>query len=158
MRQESRAVKPLRLLAIASAGGHWSQLCRLIPLFEEHDTLYLTTLDGARVPTGCRPLRVVADASRSEPLGLLLLWANMLWAMVSFRPHVVMTTGAAPGLIALQIGKMLGAHTVWIDSIANVDELSMSGRLARRVADLRLTQWEHLADAASGVRYFGSVL
>jgi hypothetical protein len=41
--------------------------------------------------------------------------------------------------------------------VANVDELSMSGRKAGPHADLWLTQWPHLA-AANGPRYSGSVL
>jgi hypothetical protein len=52
---------------------------------------------------------------------------------------------------------LLGAKTVWIDSIANVQTLSMSGRLVRHFADLWLTQWPHLAHA-DGVRFEGAVL
>jgi hypothetical protein len=45
---------------------------------------------------------------------------------------------------------------VWIDSVANVEELSLSGRLASERVDLCLTQWPHLA--AGLVYYKGSVL
>jgi hypothetical protein len=61
------------------------------------------------------------------------------------RPDVVLSTGAAPGFFALLFGRLLGARTIWLDSIANIEELSMSGRMARRHADLWLTQWPHLA-------------
>ena len=43
------------------------------------------------------------------------------------RPDVVITTGAAPGYFAVRIGKLLGARVVWVDSIANAEELSLSG-------------------------------
>ena len=72
------------------------------------------------------------------------------------RPHVVISTGAAPGYLALRAGKLLGARTIWIDSVANVEELSLSGRMSSSVADLCLTQWPHLADGDVG--YAGAVL
>jgi hypothetical protein len=51
----------------------------------------------------------------------------------------------------------LRARTIWIDSIANVERLSSSGAQARRVADVWLTQWEHLA-RPEGPEYWGAVL
>ncbi|GIW73864.1 MAG: hypothetical protein KatS3mg103_0386 [Phycisphaerales bacterium] len=39
----------------------------------------------------------------------------------------------------------MGARTVWVDSIANVEEMSMTGRLVGPYATLWLTQWPHLA-------------
>ena len=73
------------------------------------------------------------------------------------RPEVVVTTGAAPGLVALALARRLGSRTVWIDSIANVERLSTSGEHARRVADVWLTQWEHLA-RPEGPHFWGAVL
>jgi hypothetical protein len=73
------------------------------------------------------------------------------------RPDVVISTGAAPGFLALRLGRLLGARTIWVDSVANGEELSMSGKLAGRYADLWLTQWEHLAHEG-GPQFRGNVL
>ncbi|WP_220347888.1 hypothetical protein [Alkalilimnicola ehrlichii] len=54
-------------------------------------------------------------------------------------------------------GKLLGAKTIWVDSLANAEQLSVSGAKVRRFADLWLTQWEHLA-APDGPHYRGAVL
>jgi len=72
------------------------------------------------------------------------------------RPSVVVSTGAAPGYLAIRCARLMGARTLWIDSVANIEELSMSGRLASTTADLCLTQWPHLADER--IRYLGAVL
>ncbi|MCI5150914.1 MAG: UDP-N-acetylglucosamine--LPS N-acetylglucosamine transferase, partial [Candidatus Electrothrix sp. MAN1_4] len=50
-----------------------------------------------------------------------------------------------------------GARTIWIDSIANSDKLSMSGQKVGKYADLWLTQWEHLA-RPEGPHYHGTVI
>jgi hypothetical protein len=39
----------------------------------------------------------------------------------------------------------LGARTVWLDSVANIEQMSMSGMMVRRYSKLWLTQWSHLA-------------
>ena len=49
------------------------------------------------------------------------------------------------------------AKTIWIDSIANCERLSSSGRRARRVAHQWLTQWPDLA-RPEGPHYWGAVL
>jgi len=61
------------------------------------------------------------------------------------RPEIVLSTGAAPGYFAIRFAKLLGAHTIWIDSIANVERLSRAGACVEPYADLWLTQWQHLA-------------
>lgn len=83
---------------------------------------------------------------------------EILGIYLRFRPDTVVTTGAAPGLIAIFLGKLLGATTIWIDSMANCDEMSLSGRLAERYCDLWLTQWPHLLRNDSKLKYFGAVL
>ena len=62
------------------------------------------------------------------------------------------------GLIAMKIARPLGARTVWVDSIANAECMSMAGRLARGSAHLWLTQWEHLANDGDGPAFLGSVV
>jgi len=147
-----------RVLFIASAGGHWIQLCRLAVAMNVPQAHYATTLHGARAPTGTNPVTVVPDASRSSPLKMVALGLKVFWLMVSIRPHAVITTGAAPGLLAIGMAKLFRCKTVWIDSLANSEVLSMSGRIAERYADLWLTQWPHLDSSKPGLRYLGSVL
>ena len=83
--------------------------------------------------------------------------AGVLRVVLKERPSVVVSTGAAPGLFGVIFGKLGGARTIWIDSIANAEELSMSGRLAGRWADLWLTQWPELA-REGGPAFEGAVL
>jgi len=151
-------MRPSRILAVASAGGHWVQLSRLAPAFEGGRVHFVTTMKGTDAPLPGAKLTVVADASRTDKLALTLLVLQLTWVILVERPNVVVTTGAAPGLLALHIGKILGARTVWIDSIANVDQISLSGSLASRCADLWLTQWPHLASTHERLQYRGAVL
>jgi exopolysaccharide biosynthesis glucuronosyltransferase PssD len=150
--------KPVkRILAIASGGGHWVQLCRLVPVFEGHDVAFLTTIAGNKSQIKEGRFYHVHDASRWNKLGLMRLALQMAWILVRERPDVILSTGAAIGYIGIRLGKFVGARTIWVDSIANVEKLSLSGRHVGRHADLWLTQWPHLA-RPEGPQYFGAVL
>ncbi len=102
-------------------------------------------------------LHVVRDANMKAKLGLLILAVQVFWIMLRERPERVISTGAAPGYFALAFGKLFGARTMWIDSIANANELSLCGRKIGRFADVWLTQWPELA-AEDGPEYAGAVL
>jgi UDP-N-acetylglucosamine:LPS N-acetylglucosamine transferase len=146
-----------KILAVASGGGHWVQLLRLRPAFAGAHVVYVTVDRVYRTDIGPAPLHVVNDATRWSKWGLLRLAVRMLWIVLRERPDVVITTGAAPGYFGVVIGKLFGARTAWLDSMANVEGLSLAGLRARRWADLWLTQWPALAHA-DGPRYEGSVL
>ncbi len=132
------------------------QLSRLKPAFEGHDVAYLTTEPGHRREVGSARFYSVPDANRNAKGKLALATAKLVWIVLRERPDVVVSTGAAPGYLALRVAKLVRARTVWVDSVANVEELSMSGRLASTKADLCLTQWPHLAEGR--VAYEGAVL
>ena len=87
---------------------------------------------------------LVPDASRWNKLRLVWCALRVALALVRVRPDVVISTGAAPGYFAILLARFVGARGVWIDSIANAEELSMSGAKASRIATLTLTQWPDL--------------
>lgn len=146
-----------RVVAIASGGGHWVQLCRLRPVLDGLDVHYVSVDRSYGAEVGADRFSVVRDASRWTKLGLIVQAFQVFWLIVRLRPEAVLSTGAAPGFFGLLFGKLLGARTIWLDSLANVEQVSLSGRLARRCADLWLTQWPHLAKP-EGPRYAGAVL
>lgn len=145
-----------KLLAVASGGGHWIQLRRIVPAFTEAHVMWLSTQpDYAKDVRD--PYFVVQDANMWKKTALVKMFLQVAWLIVRLRPDVVVTTGAAPGFAAIVFGRLLGAQTVWIDSIANSETLSTSGAKAGRWAHVWLTQWEHLA-RPEGPHYWGAVL
>lgn len=146
-----------RIVAIASAGGHWQQLMLLRPAYAHHNVTYLTTLDGLAENYEARPSRKIPDCNRNTPGRLVLCTLALFWQLLRIRPHVIITTGAMPGLIALTLGRVFFARTVWVDSLANAETLSDSGRYAGRVAHLRLSQWQNVAEA-EGTEFAGRLL
>ena len=143
-------------MAVASGGGHWVQLQRVMPAFEGHDVTFVTINPTYKADVPGERVLIVRDSTRWNKLGLIILGLQVFLSLIRIRPHIVVSTGAAPGFMAIVLGRLLGAKTVWLDSIANVEEVSMSGRMVRRWAVLWLTQWPHLA-TDDGPKYAGRV-
>lgn len=155
-----------RVLALSSTGGHWVQLLRLAPAWDGCDVHYATTTPDHRPEVEelarqrgqqLRGYHVFADANRWQKFRLLRQLLGVAAILLKVRPDVVVSTGASAGYFALRLGRLLGARTCWVDSIANAETLSMSGHLAGRYADLWLTQWPELA-RPDGPHHRGAVL
>ena len=145
-----------RILAMASGGGHFVQLLRLRAAWADHDVTYATVHAGSAVDVAPAPLMTFRDVSRADWWRLPLTLWDVARILIRVRPQVIVTTGAMPPLLALVLAKPFGVRTLWIDSIANSEVLSGSGRHAGRIADQVITQWPELA--APGVEHWGSVL
>jgi glycosyltransferase involved in cell wall biosynthesis len=155
--QTSRGSSRTKVLAVASGGGHWVQLLRLKPAFAECDLTFVTVNPAYRSDVQEFPFLTINDATRWNKFGLLLMLWRLLRIVRRHKPDVIVSTGAAPGYFAIRLGKLLGARTIWIDSIANVNQLSLSGRKIGQSADLWLTQWPHLA-GGDGPKYAGQIV
>lgn len=147
-----------RVIAVASFGGHWIQLRRLSRVLSEHDTTYISTNRRLSETIGMGEKFIcVPEASADSKLRMVMLFISALFITLRLRPSVVLSTGAAPGLAFLIWGRLMGAKTIWIDSIANAEEMSRSGLIARRWATVWMCQWPEVAEK-SGAEYSGSVL
>lgn len=146
-----------RILAVASGGGHWEQLMLLRPTLDRYDVRFATTDPALAAQRGIPSAEYLPDCNQNKPLQSLLCALVAAWIVLKHRPQVVLSTGAAPGFFCILAGRLIGARTLWIDSVANGEELSLCGKLSQRVAHQCWTQWEHLA-GSDRPRYFGAVL
>lgn len=121
------------------------QMMRLLHLLEKHDVSFVTVNEAYACDIQGFKLFTVVDATAWNKLRLLRQAFQILLIVLKERPEIVISTGAAPGYFAIRFAKLIGAKTVWIDSIANVEQLSRSGAQVGPYADLWLTQWPHLA-------------
>jgi UDP-N-acetylglucosamine:LPS N-acetylglucosamine transferase len=146
-----------KILAVSSSGGHWTELLRLRSAFAGNDVVYVTTRKDCKSEVPGDRLRIVVDANQWTKVKLVIMLVQVFFWVAWERPDFVISTGAAPGYFAIRFGKLFGARTVWLESIANAEELSLSAKLVQPYADLLLTQWPHLA-APNGPSYSGDIL
>jgi len=146
-----------KVLAVSSGGGHWIQLLRLQSAFGGCEVIYASVNDSYQKDVTECQYYTIKDATQWDRFGIIKLAFQILWILLKERPDVIITTGAAPGFLSIVLGKLIRAKSVWVDSIANAEVISLSGKKVGKFADLWLTQWEHLAKP-NGPYFQGSVL
>ena len=148
-----------KICLAASAGGHLMQLLKVADSWQGRDVFYVST-----VPVVADKLEklgktyIVGECNRQHPVRTFLVMMRCLKIVLKERPDVVISTGAAPGLLLCVLARIFLAKIVWLDSIANTEKLSMSGRMIRPFANLILSQWPDVAAKYKNVEYVGAVI
>ena len=151
--------KKLRICLVASAGGHLSQLLKLAESWSGYDLFYVVTSELVREELRKRGrVYIVPECNRQHPLQLMKVLAKCIMIVLRERPQVVISTGAAAGCIECFLGKLIGAKVIWVDSITNVEKLSLSGRMVRYIADMFFVQWPELTRKYTNVQFAGMVI
>ena len=90
-----------RILAIASGGGHWVELQRLSPAFENLDVVYASVYPEYANDVPGHRFYSFRDVSRWDRFGFVVLFIQLLRLLLLERPKIVITTGSLPCCIAL---------------------------------------------------------
>ncbi len=149
----------MRLGLISSAGGHFYELYSLLFLWEKYDHFWVTFKreDTQHLLKGKKVYWAYAPTNRH----LLNFWRNLILAAKVLRrekPQVLISTGAGVGVPFLLMGRLLGFKTVFIESMARVNNLSLSGRLLYLVVDRFLVQWPELVQKYPRAIFRGQVI
>lgn len=149
----------LKICLAASAGGHLTELLRLSDSWKQYETFFVTTVPVVRdnLQTSGN-IYVVGECNRQHPIRVLKVFIKCLKIALKERPNVVISTGAAAGCMICYLAKFGGARIIWVDSITNVERISLSGRMVRYIADLFLVQWPELVKKYNNVEFIGSVI
>lgn len=148
-----------KICLVASAGGHATQLLKLAQTWEKYETFCVTTTDVVKEKlTKYGKVYVVGECNRQHPLLVLKVLCKCIKAVLKERPRVVISTGAAAGCIVCFLAKLFGAKVIWMDSITNVEKISLSGRMVRYIANLFIVQWPELEQRYKNVEYVGEVI
>lgn len=155
--------QPLKLVAGASTGGHLNELLILVARapgrWPVMPSAYVTSMQiGVKAFAAFdKPVHVLGEADRTKLLGALRVLLCALRVAWRLRPDVVVTTGSMPLALFCFWARLFGARIVWIDSVAQVERMSASGRFVRLFADLCLVQWPEVARSHRGVEYAGEL-
>lgn len=145
------------ILAVATSGGHWIELMELKEAWASRNVHYVSTDEFQVQYYNCKKYTIVTDANKYNKMKIIRLLAQMLKIIIKTKPSHVITTGAAPGLIAIAVGRLFRAKCIWIDSLANTEDLSLSGKIATYITDLVITQSIYVQKKYN-LLYFGEIL
>ena len=135
-------------------------MLRVKAAWDNNNCVYVSSIEALREKLEqYGQVHIVGECNREYPWQTFKVMFNCLKVVLIERPKVVISTGAAPGILCCMWAKLLfGSKIVWLDSIANTEKLSMSGRMVRPFANLILSQWPDVAAKYKKVEYVGSVI
>ena len=94
-------------MAVSSGGGHWVELRRLRAAFAGLEVVYVSTDASAAAEVPAARHYAIRNVTRRDRLGFAVLAWQLARILLRERPDVVVTTGAAPGFVALLVAKGL---------------------------------------------------
>lgn len=155
---EPSAERP-KVLLVCSSGGHLFEMLALRSFWSRCDVTWVTfdTPDARSLLGGERVVHAAHPTNRNLPnlvRNLALAWRTLKHEHFD----AVVSTGAGVAVPFLVFGRFFGVHTVYVESVTRIEDLSLSGRLVKPFVREFLVQWPELAHATHGTAYRGQVL
>ena len=151
-----------KVLFISSTGGHLSELMQLKSMFDKYDYHIITEKTKSNMYLNDKyPKRVnyLVYGTKSNmlvyPFKLLYNCFKSLFFYLKIRPNVIVTTGAHTAGPMCCIGKIFGSKIVYIETFANSETKSVTGKMVYKFADLFIVQWEDMLKLYPKAKYGG---
>ena len=80
-----------------------------------------------------------------------------IYLYILIRPKVIVTTGTHTAGPMCYLGKIFGSKIIYIETFANINRKTATGRLIYPIADLFIVQWEEMLKLYPKAIYGGSI-
>ena len=80
------------------------------------------------------------------PFVLLINCFICLFIYIKHHPDYIVSTGAHVGGVMCLIGKILGSKVIFVETFANINTKTATGRLVYKFADKFIVQWDSMKD------------
>jgi beta-1,4-N-acetylglucosaminyltransferase len=149
----------MKVLLVASTGGHLTQLVALREWWSRHRRHWVTfenehalsVLAHERVTYAFAPTtRNVPNALRNLRLAITLLRRA--------RPDLVVSTGAGVAAPFFVVARLLGIRTLYIEVIDRIASRTLTGRMVYPLADGFAVQWPEQQALYPGATVIGATL
>ncbi len=153
-----------KVLFISSTGGHLSELLQLSPLFKKYNYYIITEKDKANIGLKVKyrhKLLFLPYGTRSKIFTYIFKYIficfKSLYYYFKIRPKVIITTGTHTAGPMCYIGKLFGSKIIYIETYANRNTKTATGRLIYPISDLFIVQWEEMLKIYPKAVYGGSI-
>jgi UDP-N-acetylglucosamine:LPS N-acetylglucosamine transferase len=154
----------MKVLFIASTGGHLTELLQLAPMFEDYDYHVITEKTKSTLSLRERfPNKVsyllfgTKDYMWTYPFKFIANCFKSMFLYCRIRPKYIVTTGTHTAVPICYFGKLFGSKIIFIETIANTKTKTLSGKMIYPIANLFIVQWESLLQEYPKAIYGGWV-
>lgn len=151
-----------------AAGGHFDQVMSLMDAFEDQEVLFVTVSSVTTnklsenektyyVRNGPKPTSTILDWVFLFFYYFYLLFPTFKILIIE-KPDIIVGCGGEATLNLIYLAKIMRKKVIYIESLARIKDISLTGRLVYPISDLFLVQWEELLNKYPKAEYWGNVL
>ena len=137
-----------KVLFISSTGGHLSEIMQLKKMFKDYDYHIITEKTKSNISMKNKYKDRInflvygtKDHMLTYPFKLIYNCFKSLFLYFRIHPDYIITTGAHTAGPMCLIGKIFGSKVIYIETFANINTKTITGRLLYPVADRFIVQW-----------------
>lgn len=154
-----------KVMFISSTGGHFNELMKLEPLFKNYKVTVVTesSSNKKKLKNEYRKYNIhfLLKKSKYKIVSLFNLFINCfisLFYFIKYRPKYIVTTGAHTAGPMCCIGKIFRSKIIFIETMANINTPTKTGRIIYKFADLFIVQWEEMLKVYPNAVYGGWII
>jgi UDP-N-acetylglucosamine:LPS N-acetylglucosamine transferase len=154
-----------KVMFISSTGGHFNELMKLEPLFKNYKVTVVTesSSNKKKLKNEYKKYNIhfLLKKSKYRVVSLFNLFINCfisLFYFIKYRPKYIVTTGAHTAGPMCCIGKIFGSKIIFIETMANINTPTKTGRIIYKFADLFIVQWEEMLKVYPNAVYGGWII
>lgn len=153
-----------KVLFISSTGGHFSELLQLKPLFKKYDSYIITEKDKTHENLKKEykdKMFFLPYGTRSKLFTYIFKYSYLciktVYLYFKIRPKYIVTTGTHTAVPMCYLGKLFGSKIIFIETFANSNTKTLSGRMIYPIANLFIVQWKEMLKLYPKAVYGGSI-
>lgn len=153
-----------KVLFVSSTGGHLNELLQLEPMFNKYNysiitekdksTIYLKEIYGSKV-------NYLIYGTRKKIIKYFFIFIFNFFKSIllyfKIRPKYIVSTGTHTAVPICYIGKLFGSKIIFIETFANINTKTLSGKLIYPISNLFIVQWEEMLKLYPKAIYGGSI-
>lgn len=140
-----------KVMFISSMGGHFTEMMQLKELFKNYEYKIITEKHKSTINLKSRyksKIDYLLAGNKDHILKyIFVLPYNVIKSFnlfLKFKPDVIVTTGAHTCVAMCYIAKLFRKKVIYIESFANIETKTLTGRLIYPIADKFIVQWESM--------------
>ena len=151
------------IIFISSTGGHLNELLQLKPLFKKYNSFIITekTKSNKNLKEKYNNVFYLVYGTRRNiivyPFKFLFNIIKSFILYFKIKPKVIVTTGTHTAVPMCYIAKIFRKKVIYIETFANRNSKTLTGKLIYPIADTFIVQWKDMLRLYPKAKYLGSI-
>ena len=140
-----------KVMFISSMGGHLTEMMQLKGIFKNYDYKIVTEEHKSTLSLKSKYKNKVEYLKAGNKDHMLkyvfVIPYNIIKSMkifFKFKPDVIVTTGAHTAVFMCYMAKIFRKKVIYIESFANIESKTLTGRLVYPISDIFIVQWKSM--------------